>query len=66
MQDIAGNLMPWVADGAKQFVWTLSWENHKGDLAKTTWQQSDGSQAYYAIGVRCAMAERRQAARAGP
>ena len=57
VQDIAGNVMPWVSDGDKKFVWTFSWEKHKGDLAVSTWTgegPGGGPYGYYAIGVRCA------------
>lgn len=55
IMDIAGNLMPWVADGEKDFVWTFSWEDHKGDLSKSTWTGANGGGpfGYYAIGARC-------------
>lgn len=56
VQDIAGNVMPWVADGPKQFTYTFSWEDHKGDLSKATWTGANGGgpYGYYAIGARCA------------
>jgi formylglycine-generating enzyme required for sulfatase activity len=56
VQDIAGNVMPWVGDGEKQFVWTFSWEDHKGDVSKSTWTGANGGgpEGYYAIGARCA------------
>jgi formylglycine-generating enzyme required for sulfatase activity len=54
VQDAAGNMLPWVNDGPKQFVWTFSWENHPGDLKGSTWNMSDGPDGYYAIGFRCA------------
>jgi formylglycine-generating enzyme required for sulfatase activity len=46
--DAAGNLLPWVADGPREFVWTHSWESHKANL------EVDTSSGYYAIGIRCA------------
>jgi formylglycine-generating enzyme required for sulfatase activity len=56
VQDIAGDLMPWVVDGEKQFAWTFSWEDHKGDVSKGTWTGANGGgpYGYYAIGARCA------------
>lgn len=52
--DMAGNVLTWVDDGAKKFVWTMSWEKHNKNLTATTWNQSDGPDGYYAIGARCA------------
>lgn len=52
--DAAGNMLPWVNDGPKQFLWTFSWENHPGDLKVSTWNMADGPDGYYALGFRCA------------
>ncbi|MBX3187604.1 MAG: hypothetical protein KF819_11340 [Labilithrix sp.] len=54
VHDAAGNLLTWVRDGQKQFVYTMSWEKHTKQLTPSTWNASDGPDAYYAIGARCA------------
>lgn len=52
-EDVAGNVMPWVADGVNKFTWTMSWEKHAKNLTATTWNNPDGPDGYYAIGARC-------------
>jgi hypothetical protein len=54
VEDAAGNVMPWVGDNEKAFVWTQSWENHEKDLTPGDWNATDGPDGYYAIGARCA------------
>ena len=57
VMDAAGNVMPWVQDGPNKFVWTFSWEDHKGDTSTGTWTGQAGNgdgEGYYAIGIRCA------------
>ena len=54
VEDAAGNVLPWVADGPHKFIWTHSWEKHKGDLAVGTWDHDGAADGYYAIGIRCA------------
>jgi hypothetical protein len=51
--DAAGDVMPWVSDGANSFVGTMSWENHPKTLGAKTWAETDGPDGYYAIGARC-------------
>lgn len=55
IEDMAGNMMPWVNEGPRQFIWTLSWEKHAKNLTATTYNPQDppGAEAYYAIGARC-------------
>ena len=56
VQDAAGNVMPWVSDNAKTFVWTMSWEAHDKNLTPTLWTGNGpdgGPDGYYAIGARC-------------
>mgnify|MGYP001328115280 CR=1 FL=1 len=53
-EDIAGNVLTWVADNEKRFVWTMSWEQHNKNLSPTAWNANDGPDGYYAIGARCA------------
>ncbi len=54
--EIAGNLLHWVGDAEYFFNWTLSWENHGGNLTNQDWKQSWPGEpnGYYAIGFRCA------------
>ncbi len=56
VEDLAGNVMPWVADKYNGFTWTHSWEAHKKDLKVSTWHEDwpQTPQGYYAIGLRCA------------
>jgi formylglycine-generating enzyme required for sulfatase activity len=54
VQDAAGNLMPWVRDNKRFFIWTMSWEKHPKNMTPTDWgKNTDGPEGYYAIGVRC-------------
>ena len=55
VMDAAGNVMPYVRDAAKSFVWTQSWENHEKNLKTTSWasQFPATPEGYYGIGVRC-------------
>jgi len=54
VEDMAGNTLPWLFESENLFIWTFSWENHKGDATTGTWNVSDGPEGYYAIGARCA------------
>jgi hypothetical protein len=54
VQDAAGDVLPWVLDGPHKFLWTHSWEKHKGDASIGTWDEPGQEDGYYAIGVRCA------------
>jgi formylglycine-generating enzyme required for sulfatase activity len=53
VEDAAGNVMPWVSDQPKNFVWTMSWEEHPKNLTATLWKDNEGPDGYYAIGARC-------------
>jgi len=56
VQDAAGDVLPWVAGNPRDFLWTHSWEKHKGDTSVSNWgKEGSGVQdGYYAIGIRCA------------
>ena len=54
VMDAAGNMLVWVHDQNKSFVWTMSWEQHPKNMTTTQWTASDGPEGYYALGARCA------------
>lgn len=58
VEDIAGNVMPWVSDKYNGFTWTQSWEDHEKQPKVSLWNESapQSPLGYYAIGVRCAYA----------
>jgi hypothetical protein len=45
--------MPWVGDSPKNFVWTMSLENHDKNLTASPWNATDGPDGYYALSARC-------------
>ncbi|MBX3234212.1 MAG: SUMF1/EgtB/PvdO family nonheme iron enzyme [Labilithrix sp.] len=64
VQDLIGNVMPWVNDNPRRFAWTASWEDShppagvSGVPETQLWPQANGSggpdaNGYWAIGFRC-------------
>jgi hypothetical protein len=54
VEDAAGNMLMWVDDKPRNFVSTMSWENHPKNLTLTQRSTTDGPDGYYALGARCA------------
>jgi hypothetical protein len=57
VMDAAGNMLVWTNDQQKQFIWTMSWEEHPKKLTPEVWNRTDGPIGYYAIGARCSYSQ---------
>lgn len=51
--DAVGNMLTWVSDSPRYFLYTGSWERHGLKAQPERWELN-GTHAYYAVGARCA------------